>query len=520
MHLQSSGRVKVSNLICMELLKGILPLIMFTQCAFGQVVVEFPKNRMVVQRDLSNKGQLLVSGFVENLPNSVKVRFLPFANNTGVATAWQDCRIFTKESKTTFFHSQTVTAGWYKMQVHAFKNGVLTDSAVVERVGVGEVFVIAGQSNAQGQANRGSLSSVDEHERVSIILGIDSKLNSQPSFDYYNLAYYFPIYPIGSSSWCWGELGDMLVKKLNVPVMFFNAAWGGSSSENWAQSIDSLSTNEAFRGEVPYHVLKRTLQFYRNTVGFRAVLWHQGEADTYQNQTNARLPRVDYFSNISKVIATSRNQTGEILPWVVSRASFIYNLRDSIVISDQNRLSAEVEKVFRGPYTDTLTNARFDALHFGNTVGGSQGLTKLANSWNIALDSVFFKTAPPLLPDYNKASFVHTDGSVSRPTGYKPASWGGDGESFGFLTDKTGNVYISPLLRCNERRLDIYRMPSHESLNATIGVRKLTADRHITLSHKVEALNERVNASQSVHLKPGFEVTPSTTFLAEINGCY
>lgn len=503
----------------MKLLKGFLPLIIFTQVAFAQVVVEFPKNRMVIQRDLSNKGEVLVTGFAEKPTDNVRVRFLPFADSTGTATNWKDCRIFTKENKTTFFLNQTVTAGWYKMQLHAFKNGVLVDSAIVERVGVGEVFVIAGQSNAQGQANRGSLSSIDKHERVSIILGVDDKLNAQPSFEYYNLAYYFPIYPVGFSSWCWGELGDMLVKRLNVPVMFFNAAWGGSSSENWAQSIDSLSTNEAFRGEVPYHVLKRTLQFYRNTVGFRAVLWHQGEADTFQNQSNARLPRADYFNNIKKVITTTRNQTGEILPWVVSRASFIYNLRDSLVIKDQNRLSAEVENVFRGPYTDTLSNSRFDALHFGNTAQG-KGLTKLANSWNIALDSVFFKTAAPLLPNYNKTSFVLTDGSVSTPTGYKQASWGGAGTSFGFLTDQTGNVYISPLLRCNEQSFDMYKMPGQDSLNKLTGLNKSRADRQVTLDRKIETHNVSISSSRSILLKPGFEVSPATTFLAEINGCY
>lgn len=503
----------------MKLLKGVLPLIIFVQTAFAQVVVEFPKNRMVIQRDLSNKGQILVSGFVEKPADTVKVRFLPFARNTGIATAWNDCRVFNKDGKITFFHTQTVTAGWYKMQVHAFKNGLVSDSAVVDRVGVGEVFLIAGQSNAQGQANRGSLSSVDIHQRVNVILGSDDRLNAQPSFEYHSLASYLPIYPIGSSSWCWGELGDMLVNKLNVPVMFFNAAWGGSSSENWAQSIDSLSTNEAYRGEVPYHVLKRTIQFYRNTVGFRAVLWHQGEADSFQNQANARLPRADYFNNVKKVITTSRNQAGELLPWVVSRASYIYNLQDSLIIKDQNRLSAEVANVFRGPYTDTLTNSRIDNLHFSNSSAG-QGLTKLANSWNIALDSVFFTTALPLLPDYNKASFILTDGSVSRPTGYTPASWGGSGRSFGFLTDKTGNVFISPLLRCNERRLDMYKLPNQDNLNAITGVNRSTADREITLNRKIETQNIRISASQSILLKPGFEVTPSTTFVAEINGCY
>jgi catechol 2,3-dioxygenase-like lactoylglutathione lyase family enzyme len=501
----------------MKLLKGCLPLIIFAQVACAQVVVEFPKDRMVIQRSLSNTGEILVAGFSERPADNVRVRFLPYADQTGTATGWRDCRVFDKEGKTNFYLKQTVSAGWYKMQVKSFKGGVLKDSTTVSRVGVGEVFVIAGQSNAQGQSENGSLKSNDPYERVSIILGHDDQLNNAPSFDYMNLESHFPIYPLGSSSWCWGELGDLLVQRLNVPVMFFNAAWGGTSSENWVQSIGSLSQKEVFRGEIPYHVLKRTLQFYRHTLGFRAVLWHQGEADTYQSSFETSLPRIDYFENIKRVISTSRDQVVDALPWMVSRASYIYGLKDSLVLDDQKRLSVEVENVFAGPYTDTLTNARFDGVHFTNNYG-KNGLSKLANSWNKALDASFFETAPPLLPDFDKVSFVLEDGSVSKPTGYQSASWGGGGNSFGFLTDQLGNVYVSPLLLCGERKHKMSKLSKQDSFNA---VTESMIGKELTLDYKIGASSAVIKASGFIILRPGFEVEPTTTtFLAEIGGCY
>jgi hypothetical protein len=43
--------------------------------------------------------------------------------------------------------------GWYRLEMRALRDGQLVKETVVEHVGVGEIFVIAGQSNA---ANYGS----------------------------------------------------------------------------------------------------------------------------------------------------------------------------------------------------------------------------------------------------------------------------------------------------------------------------------------------------------------------------
>lgn len=36
----------------------------------------------------------------------------------------------------------------------------------------------------------------------------------------------------------WGALGDKLVQKLGVPVLFFVAGYGGSNSTHWRQAAE------------------------------------------------------------------------------------------------------------------------------------------------------------------------------------------------------------------------------------------------------------------------------------------
>ena len=47
--------------------------------------------------------------------------------------------------------------GWYRLEVQAFIGGVATGTDVIRKVGIGEVFIITGQSNAQGFQNYGAV---------------------------------------------------------------------------------------------------------------------------------------------------------------------------------------------------------------------------------------------------------------------------------------------------------------------------------------------------------------------------
>ena len=52
--------------------------------------------------------------------------------------------------------------GWYRLMLRASKNADVVYEKQIEKVGIGEVFVISGQSNAQGVPNSNSTGAKDD----------------------------------------------------------------------------------------------------------------------------------------------------------------------------------------------------------------------------------------------------------------------------------------------------------------------------------------------------------------------
>ena len=487
--------------------------ILFT--AEAQLHIEFPYPGLVFQRDTSGSGEILVGGYSSSDSAKIQVRLLPYAPNTGKATDWNTCQTYVADSAQNFSKVIKATEGWYNLQVRAVDNsGITLRDTTLYKIGIGEVFLIAGQSNAQGQTDKLSQSTADPYERVVTFSAYDEVMET-PFFKPEPLNSYLNIYPLGVTSWCWAELGDKIAKQLNVPVFFFNAAWGGTSSQDWINSIDSLGTTKINRGYISYGLYQRTLQFYKNILGFRAVLWHQGESDAYQNHFGSPDKRIDYYGNMRRIIEPSRKQAGGDLAWVISQATFIYDITDSVVIESQRKLAKDIPNVFPGPYTDTLRNARFDGVHFTNEFD-KRGLSKLADVWNQALDDSFFESATPMLPDFSKTTFLQ-ENEIVVPTGFVAEESKLNGRTVNFLTDSLGNYYISPILPCGKGYKQFKGQSGQESFNEVI---KGLNSKALILEKSVKGQNTIANSRRSILLKTGFVADGSTTFTAEIGGCY
>ncbi len=499
----------------------ILLMLAVSTPSFAQITVEFPYSRLVFQRDLLGNGEVLIAGYSATQADSIQARLIPFAETTGQQTDWVVCRTLRTESQQNFSAVIKASAGWYNLEVRAIKDSSVVANTMLPRVGIGEVFVVAGQSNAQGQTNKEARSSQDPYERVGAFSGYDEKMES-PSFKAEQLNHYISVYPVGVTSWCWAELGDRVANRLNIPVFFLNAAWGGTGSEDWANSLDSSANFERGRGFIPFGYLQRTIQFYSNILGFRAVLWHQGESDAYRNKfRTSATPPIDYFGNVKQIINTSRKQLGDDLAWVVSQTSLIYGVTDSLVLRDQIKLANELPNVFEGPYTDTLTNARFDGVHFTNEFD-KRGLTKLAIAWDKALDSTFFNSAKPILPNFGQNSYVlESNRKVVLPAGFSiKKTIPNEAKSFNFLADETGNYYVSALLPCGKKVRQFQKSSPqgasfYESSLANRSTTKLVVPASgdfngvISLAYKPRMLS-----------KSSWEAPPkATTFTLEVDGC-
>lgn len=408
------------------------------QNTWGQLSITFPFEGAVFQRNASNVATLNIGGSYTGGVDRIEARLIAVSGGNSVDWAV----IHTNPIGGTFTGSLFgVMGGWYTLEVRSilFNNVIQTTS--LSRIGIGEVFIISGQSNVQGVDNRGHKASLDVQGRVkyfswalpcpnAVCQNVDppfpqiSTLNSTSSG--------ITLSPNGVSTWAWGELGDALIARYNVPVLFLNTAANGSSVGNWSRSADGLPSSHVHIGgqyagnpNFPYYYLRKALNYYGAMFGVRAVLWHQGESDTHKNHNvdpNDNTTSAEYRDSLQYVVSRSRNHSNKILlPWVIARVSY-FQTTDSQVIAGQNLTIDTSNKIFPGPDTDNLQIPRPDGVHLENVMGGIQGISELATRWNTSLDNTFFANATPYSATVPPSLSLNCAGgtySITAPSGYQ-----------------------------------------------------------------------------------------------------
>ncbi|MCE7041220.1 sialate O-acetylesterase [Dyadobacter sp. CY312] len=416
--------------------------------------ITFPSDRAVFQRDQANQAIITIAGYFTSCQDQVEARFVPIQSNPSrpamgqpapAGGGWQV--IQNAATCGNFRGTMTVLGGWYRLEVRGIRNGSATPLSNIEHVGVGEVFLVSGQSNATGGdsnptgpgATEDAVSSV--HFRTNIEPYSNLKVDC-PQFTHLNEM--TTTAPFGNYAWCWGYFGDRLVKQLNVPVMIFNAGWSGSSIANWKQSIPTNGQTTAWFGYIypqglPFGNMRIALNNYIAQLGIRAILWHQGESDT-KTETS----RDAYRNDLKEVIEACRTASNKPnLAFVVSRASrySFKKLGDVVdvsytsadVIAAQNDVIGnptsgysplyKVPYTFAGPETDPYYNSvyRHDNVHFA---GG--GLDSLAKFWATKLDNNFFQNATPypaITPPNIAISHTGGTASLSAEAGWNAYQW-------------------------------------------------------------------------------------------------
>lgn len=365
---------------------AFLALFMCSQ-TMAQINLTYPTSSAVFQRNNNNDGIIYFGGNLTKRTDRIDARLVPI--NGGQFSDWQTV---SENPSNGYFKAEIwAKGGWYKLEVRAvFRDEVIASSSI-SPVGVGEVFVISGQSNAQGIFEYNQKGASDERV-VRISNFISTSENLQP-FPFFSQVYaQSSIAPTGRGAWCWGELGDYLVKRLNVPVLFINTAFEGLPIKAWTTSAEGGFGVNPFSGLTlssgfPFNSLKNALQQYIPITGIRAVLMHQGESDNYIGTSED-----EYFQEMSKTIQNTRNVSEKYLSWVVSRASrYEFSSGAPQIIAAQNRVVQSNGNVFFGPETDWIDD-RTDGVHFNQI-----GLSKLASEWNKYLDDSFFRNSNPYL---------------------------------------------------------------------------------------------------------------------------
>jgi hypothetical protein len=385
---------------------------------YAQLNLTSPVNNQVMQRDSVGTATIPVTGYAYFPYTRITALFTPIEGNVHQPKQWS----FDQEQvRQGFLHVvMRAQTGWYQLKLIGYSDEGITDSIVVPRVGVGEVFMVTGNSNAMGLPGLGAKSTSSQ---VVSMNAVNKILNSEnitvapdepmqpPQFEILKSDNF--IFPSGETSWYWGELGEMLSKRWNTPVLFFNAAWAAANAENYRDAASGKDAYNLYVGKFwpnrqPYSNIVNTIRYFASSSGIRAVLWAHGE-----NDAQLGFKENDYFNYIRTLIANSRLDTGYNIPWIIARNSASNAQKEPYlpILNAQNRLT-EIKNfnAFKGPYLDTIQIPRPVSGHFENVTGGLQGLTLAATSWNRSLPDSVIKNIVPIQPTH----FIHTGVTPAR----------------------------------------------------------------------------------------------------------
>lgn len=220
---------------------------------------------------------------------TIEYRVVALTDAFGTGTDWSKLtgqgigRSFTAQAK-------VPAGGWYRLEVRCLGADKPVASATVEPFGVGEVFVVAGQSYAEG-ANDELLKVEDPQGRV-VAYDVQKKTwaiahDPQPN--------------AGNGGTIWPPVGNYLLPLVRVPIGFVNVAVGGTASRQWLPG-EKLYNNLAAAG---------------TTVGrFRYVLWQQGESDVIE-----RVSTETYVKHLTTIRSELAKQWGFEPLWLPAKST-------------------------------------------------------------------------------------------------------------------------------------------------------------------------------------------------------
>jgi hypothetical protein len=339
--------------------------------------IDSPRDFQVLQRTAQNVAKVLVSGQL----TSADCQGCTFEARVVGARRLESWHKLETADETAAFNStlEVPAGGWYRLQVRAQLDDQIVAMSTVEHFGVGEIFVVAGQSNS---ANHGEEKLATETGRVATLAEDDWQLaiDPQPGAS-------------GRGGSFMPPFGDALVARFDVPVGFVACGIGATSVREWlprgatfpnpptlVSRVEPTSDGRwASKGEAFALLVSRIKQL--GPEGFRAVLWHQGESDANQKDPTRTLDGELYQAYLAKIIRESRREIGWDAPWFVAQVS--YHVPDEPASPSIRAAQAAVWQegiALPGPDTDQLTGP----LRAGNGQGvhfSATGLRAHAARW-------------------------------------------------------------------------------------------------------------------------------------------
>jgi Carbohydrate esterase, sialic acid-specific acetylesterase len=313
-------------------------------CQDSTIELNSPRDYQVFQRKTRDGGTLLFAGRAAGA-DTVEAR---------VRNGWTRL-VF--DSASGLFHGEVPaqSGGFFVVDVRSLKSGKPLAQTTVAHVGVGEVFVIAGQSNA---TNYGEVRQETHTGMVVSFSGTTWAIANDPQ----------PGVQDNSSKGSFvPAFGDAMYQRFHVPIGVACVGHGSTSVRQWlpkGDSVEVLPTMTKYIVEDPAGKLVSDGRLFDGLMkrvrelgprGFRAILWHQGESDAHQKPEHA-ITAATYARMMTRLIEAVRAEAGWNISWFVAQASYhtpedpsTPAIRDAQSALWRNGIALE------GPDTDTLT---------------------------------------------------------------------------------------------------------------------------------------------------------------------
>jgi Carbohydrate esterase, sialic acid-specific acetylesterase len=302
----------------LTLLIALLPVplaVLHAQAA--DLTLTEPLDYQVVQRSSQGKGRINITGELSEdvaAGAAVQVRVVQDSEQT----PW--LQVDSLKDRKIIASLEAPAGGWWRLEVQVVHSQKQLALGSVAHVGVGEVFVIAGQSNS---ANHGEEKQTTKSQRVASFDGQEWRIADDPQPG-----------ASGRGGSFVPAFADAVVAKENVPVGIIACGIGATSVREWLPSgatFPNPPTLESRVVQLPDGQWASNGEAYDTFIarlksagpqGFRAVLWHQGESDANQKDPSRTLSGKLYRESLEKIIRETRRQIGFEAPWFVAQASY------------------------------------------------------------------------------------------------------------------------------------------------------------------------------------------------------
>jgi pimeloyl-ACP methyl ester carboxylesterase len=347
-----------------------------------RMTLSSPLDRQVFQRSSRDSGTIVFEGEIEGEPGDVVEGRI---DSPGIGDGWRPLVTLAPGARR-FRATLTVPAGgWYQVTARLLRGTNELVSTRIAQVGVGEVFVIAGQSNS---ANHGEERQTVKSGRVSAFTGSAWQVANDPQPG-----------ASGDGGSFVPPFGEALAIRFGVPIGIIAVGAGGTSVREWLPrgarfpnpptvlaNVSRLETGEwESKGTLFEALSSRTRAV--GVRGFRAVLWHQGESDANQADPTRTLAGDLYTRYLGDLIGRSREAVGWAAPWFVAQVS--YHVPEDPRSPEIRSAQAALWKLgvaMEGPDTDTLVGILRDTGGKGIHFSGP-GLREHGYQWAVKVGS-------------------------------------------------------------------------------------------------------------------------------------